>query len=236
MEKKDYQNAANAYAIYAKQVNWLANLITAGLEPFYGAKYDDRKSFYPRILSYSDLTAAENKANEYKGERNRAMLYEGLCYYNMDEYETALPLLIKALDLIEIKDEANWKLGMESLYTIIGYRDVKTIEDVNVAEEAIEDIADVASVAGLKSGEYTETAQGMGGPVSVTLIVKDGILVDVSIVGDSETQGIGSVAIEECAEQLKEAGSAVIDGVSGATVTSNAIKEAASAAFRKASM
>lgn len=117
----DYRNAAAAYAVYAEQANWLANIISGGLEPFYGASYDNRKNWSPKVLSYSTLTAAERKANEYKGERNRAMLYEGLCYYNLNEYETALPLLLKALDLIEIKDETNWKLGMEALYAIIEY-------------------------------------------------------------------------------------------------------------------
>lgn len=119
---KDYRKAADAYATYAKQANWLANIITGGLEPFYGASYDKRKNWYPSVLSYSSLSSAESKANEYKRERNRAMLYEGLCYYNLNEYETALPLLLKALDLIEIEDETNWKLGMETVYTIVGYK------------------------------------------------------------------------------------------------------------------
>ena len=48
------------------------------------------------------------------------MLYEGLCYYYLGDYEQALPLLIKALDLIEIEDETNWKLGMDALYSIVG--------------------------------------------------------------------------------------------------------------------
>ena len=39
----DYEAAARAYAEYAKQANWLANIISGGLEPFYSASYDDRK-------------------------------------------------------------------------------------------------------------------------------------------------------------------------------------------------
>lgn len=119
---KDYRKAADAYATYAKQSNWLANIISGGLEPYYGASYDKRKNWYPSNLSYNKLSSAESKANEYKGERNRAMLYEGLCYYNLNEYETALPLLIKALDLIDIEDEKNWQLGMDALYAIVGYK------------------------------------------------------------------------------------------------------------------
>lgn len=121
-EQKDYAAAAPAYAEYAKQANWLANIISAGLEPFYGAAYDDRKNWSPKELSFGTLSAAESKSNSYKSERNRAMLYEGLCYYYLNEYEVALPLLIKALDLIDIKDEKNWGLGMDALYAIVGYK------------------------------------------------------------------------------------------------------------------
>ena len=120
----DYAAAADAYAVYAKQANWLANIISAALEPFYGASYDDRKSFsissFDKTSNYK-LASCESKANSYKAERNRAMLYEGLCYYNLNQYELALPLLIKALDLIDINDTTNWKLGMNALYDIVGY-------------------------------------------------------------------------------------------------------------------
>ena len=86
------------------------------------ASYDDRKGWYPDQLSFSDLSNAESKANSYKAERNRAMLYEGLCYYNLGDYETALPLLLKALDLIELDDETNWSLAMNAVYSIVGYK------------------------------------------------------------------------------------------------------------------
>lgn len=117
---KDYKAAAVAYSNYAKQANWLANIISDGLEPYYSASYDDKKSWYPKTLSYNELSSAESKSNGYKSERNRAMLYEGLCYYYLNDYETSLPLLIKALDLIEIDDEKNWELGMDALYSIVG--------------------------------------------------------------------------------------------------------------------
>ena len=121
-EAKDYSNAAVAYANYAEQVNWLANIISGGLEPYYGASYDDKESF--SVWSFGgdySLISAESTANSYKGERNRAMVYEGLCFYNMNDYESALPLLLKALDLIEISDTTNWQLAMNALYSIVGY-------------------------------------------------------------------------------------------------------------------
>lgn len=118
---QDYSAAAAAYATYAKQANWLANLISAGLDPFYTASSSDRKGWSPSVLSWNDLTGPENSANDYKAERNRAILQHGLCYYNLGDYENALPLLLKALDLIELDQESYWKDAMAALYAIIGY-------------------------------------------------------------------------------------------------------------------
>ena len=81
---------------------------------------------------------------------------------------------------------------------------------------------------------YTAEAPGFGGPVSVTLTVEDGKIVDAVITGDGETPTVGDAALEPLAEQLKAAGSADIDGVSGASVTSGAVKEAAAAALSQA--
>ena len=54
------------------------------------------------------------------------------------------------------------------------------------------------------------------------------------IEGKDETPDVGQAAFEQLSGQLKEANSAEIDGVSGATFTSNAVKEAAAAALESA--
>jgi uncharacterized protein with FMN-binding domain len=77
----------------------------------------------------------------------------------------------------------------------------------------------------------TATAKGFGGDVTVTLIVDGDDIVSVTAVGDSETQGIGSNAIEQLPALIADADSADVDGVSGATITSNAIKTAVNAAM-----
>ena len=77
----------------------------------------------------------------------------------------------------------------------------------------------------------TKTAQGYGGEVSVTLTFTDGAITDVVLAGDKETPAVGGAALETLKTQLLEAGSAEIDGVSGATVTSSAVKSAAAAAI-----
>lgn len=86
------------------------------------------------------------------------------------------------------------------------------------------------------SGEYTGTAKGMGGDVTVTLTLKDSVITDVKAVGDDETPGIGSKAIEELPPLMKEGNTINVEAVSGATVTSTAIKEAASAALEEAGL
>ena len=79
--------------------------------------------------------------------------------------------------------------------------------------------------------EATADADGFGGKVSVTLTVEDGVIVAADITGDDETPEVGGAALEPLAEQLVAAGSAEIDGVAGATFTSDAVKAAAAAAL-----
>lgn len=83
-------------------------------------------------------------------------------------------------------------------------------------------------------GTYTGEAGGFGGKVSVTLTVDASAITDVAIEGASETPTIGGAALEELAGQIKEAQSAEIDGVTGATVTSTAVKAAAKSALDQA--
>ena len=85
------------------------------------------------------------------------------------------------------------------------------------------------ALAEAKSG--TGTAQGYGGEVTVTLTAEDGKLTDVVIEGPNETQGVGSMAVEQMPALMLEANSVEIDGVAGATFTSTAILEAAKIAL-----
>ena len=86
------------------------------------------------------------------------------------------------------------------------------------------------------AGTYTGSANGFGGPVEVTLTVGDaGGITNAEITGSSETPDIGGKAIPTLAQQLLDAQSAEIDGVSGATFTSLAVRDAATQALGKAS-
>ena len=80
-------------------------------------------------------------------------------------------------------------------------------------------------------GTYESEAAGFGGAVKVVLTVNDKEITDLIITGDSETPGIGLDALPTLREQLLAAQSEQIDGVSGASVTSNAVREAAATVF-----
>ena len=81
-----------------------------------------------------------------------------------------------------------------------------------------------ATDAAYADGEYTAEGKGIGGKVPVTVTVKGGKIASVEVGDNSETQGIGSKAIEQLPDAIVEAnGTEGVDATSGATVTSKAI-------------
>ena len=92
-----------------------------------------------------------------------------------------------------------------------------------------------SSAAGV-SGDFTGTAKGMGGDVTVTLTLEDSKITGCTAEGKDETPGIGTMALEQLPVAIAESGSIAVDGVSTATITSNAIKEAAAAALAAAGL
>jgi len=95
--------------------------------------------------------------------------------------------------------------------------------------------ASTSSDAGV-SGDFTGTAKGFGGDVSVTLTLTDSVITGCTAEGKDETEGVGSQAIAKMPGEIAESGSIAVDGVSGATLTSTAIKEAAAAALTAAGL
>ena len=117
-ENKNWELAIEAFSKLAKNANWLANLIRSGLEPYYGASYDERKEYpYSKLRP---LVPIETISNGYIRLRNDAMVKEGLCYANLSENSKAVSLLYKALDLIDIENEELWTEAREALFKIIG--------------------------------------------------------------------------------------------------------------------
>ena len=84
---------------------------------------------------------------------------------------------------------------------------------------------------GNASGNATGTAMGFGGNVAVTITMEDGFITNVEVDARFETQAIAGAAISRGTTLIKENNSAQFDAVSGATITSTAIREAAQAAI-----
>lgn len=80
-------------------------------------------------------------------------------------------------------------------------------------------------------GVYEGSANGMGGAVKVAVTVSGGKITAVEVVEHSETAGISDPAIEQMPAKIVDAQSTDVDAVAGATVTSEAIKEAVKAAL-----
>lgn len=85
------------------------------------------------------------------------------------------------------------------------------------------------------SGEYTGTAKGMD-DVKVTLTLKDSVITDVKVEGEGETDGIGTKAIDQLPGEMVAGNTINVEGVSGATVTSDAIKKASEEALKAAGL
>ena len=83
-------------------------------------------------------------------------------------------------------------------------------------------------------GTYTGEAQGYGGTVTVTVTTDANQITEVTIEGPDETPTVGGAALEELINQIMEAQSTEIDGVSGATMTSNAVMSALESALNQA--
>lgn len=77
------------------------------------------------------------------------------------------------------------------------------------------------------ANEYVGVSHsGMGGDLYVKVTVEAGKIVKVEVLNNSETVGIGDKAISVLPDAIVKAGSTDVDNVSGATITSKAIKEA----------
>lgn len=81
------------------------------------------------------------------------------------------------------------------------------------------------------NGVYEGSANGMGGALKVAVTVEDGKISGVEVLEHKETAGISDPAIEKIPQAIVDAQSTDVEAVTGATVTSDAIKEAVAAAL-----
>ncbi|MCQ2501230.1 MAG: flavocytochrome c [Lachnospiraceae bacterium] len=83
------------------------------------------------------------------------------------------------------------------------------------------------AIEGAVDGTYTAVRKGFGGDITVDITIANGMIADVQVTGPNETEGLGSVAVEKLPAAILAAQSLNVDTVSGASVSSGAILEAA---------
>ncbi len=83
-------------------------------------------------------------------------------------------------------------------------------------------------------GTYTADAQGISSKVTVTMTFDANAITDVVVDASGETESIGGAAADTLAQAILDAQSAEFDGVSGATLTSSAVQEAAAKCIAQA--
>lgn len=93
-----------------------------------------------------------------------------------------------------------------------------TATESEAADATVEIPADAVTATG--------TAKGINGDVTVEVTATPDMLYQIKVVEQNETEGIGSLAVESLPGDILAAQSLQVDGVTGATVTSDAIKNA----------
>ncbi len=120
-----------------------------------------------------------------------------------------------------------------------GTWDVDTVTGATMTSDAMRQAAKKAmDEAGLleEAKTYVGTASGYGGSVRVSIEVRDGKLLNLTATGAGETDGIGTVAVEDMAKAMLEKGTWDVDTVTGATMTSDAMRQAAKKAMDEAAL
>ena len=134
-------------------------------------------------------------------------------------------------------------MGYDKILTVLNagfhgsYKEVMMKKSVVLA--AALSMSAVMSMSCLAEGEKvtaTGVGQGIDGDVVVEVEADETTIYSVTVVEQNETPGIGSVACETLPGAMVEANSILVDGVAGATVTSNAIKDAVREALTSAGL
>ncbi|HOA20468.1 MAG TPA: FMN-binding protein [Sedimentibacter sp.] len=147
-------------------------------------------------------------------------------------------VVVNGEDIISVEVTADGEtqgigsMAIDELPALIVEADSAEVEGVSGATYTSDGIkAAVRNALSSKQGSEEEvtltgTAEGFGGDVTVNVVVKGDDIISVEAIGEDETEGIGSIALEELPALIAEADSTDIDGVSGATYTSDGIKAA----------
>ncbi len=97
-----------------------------------------------------------------------------------------------------------------------------------------EEASVVADTTVYNDGEYEGVGTGRNGDIRVKVTVTDGKIASIEVLEHSESEDIGGAAMAKLISQAVSANSSVIDGASGATMTTDGFREAVAAALELA--
>jgi len=101
-------------------------------------------------------------------------------------------------------------------------------------ESVTESVTEGAAGSVFTPGTYSATAHGMESDVTVTIEVDESSILSCVVNADGETEEIGKAAADTLAEQVLAAQGYDIDGVTGATMTSTAVRQACESCIAQA--
>ena len=90
------------------------------------------------------------------------------------------------------------------------------------------------SSSSLTDGTYTAKAKGMDGDITAEVVVKDGKIAEINYTEQNETAGVGDKGIKLMADSIIEHQSLAVDAISGATISSSAVRMLVSDAIEQA--
>lgn len=133
-------------------------------------------------------------------------------------------------------------LSLILVFSLTGCQDKKSQEEKKTDPKATEEASEEEEGKGavnteslsFKAGTYTGEAKGKNGIIKVEVTVTENSIESIKTVESSETEGLGDKAIESLTGEVVNNQSLGVDGVSGATVTSDAFLEAVEAALSQA--
>ena len=198
-----------------------------------------------------EYNGADSKiTNVYKGEGGYVLAMTTNGY--VDEIKLLVAVdndgVVKGYTVRDIHDTYGLGLGVQDdLYFLVGLMNSKGDLAVNsnidaVTGATISSSAVVACVNAASkyvqeagaAGVLTGTADGFGGPITVSVTMDGDKIAAVEVVSNSETPEIAGAALEQIPAAIVAANSADVDIVSGATYTSNGIINAVKNALESA--
>ncbi|MCD8090506.1 MAG: FMN-binding protein [Clostridiales bacterium] len=93
----------------------------------------------------------------------------------------------------------------------------------------------IAEAGSWLDGIYTTTAEGKNGSFDISVKIENGEIAEINAENNDETEDIGKAAIIELSKKMTEEQTCDVDAVSGATVSSEALKKAVARCLELAS-